>query len=64
MSSIYHNLRTERQYKAATGLNKELLEKLFVAFEKLYIPKTANPYITHTDPCFQDKREAFFCYIT
>lgn len=60
MASIYHNLRTERQYKAATGLTKEQFEKLLIEFSELYIPKTANPYISHAEPLFQDKAEALF----
>jgi hypothetical protein len=60
MASIYHNLRTDRQYKAATALNKQQFEELFTIFEKLYVPKTANPYITHLQPQLTDKREALF----
>ena len=60
MSSIYHNLRTDRQYQAATALNKEQFELLFAAFGKLYIPKTGNPYQDHKPPVLTDKREALF----
>ena len=60
MSSIYHNLRTDRQYKAATGLSKEKFDQLLIEFSKLYIPKTPNPYTSHNNPHLQEKGEALF----
>lgn len=60
MSSIYHNLRTDQQYRAATALSKEQFELLFTAFDQLYIPKTANPYSDQSLPVLTDKREALF----
>jgi len=60
MSSIYQNLRTDQQYKSSTGLSKAEFETLFSFFEKLYIPKKANPYTTDKLPVLTDKREALF----
>lgn len=60
MSSIYHNLKSDKQYKASTGLNISEFEKLFFEFNKLYIPKTGNPYLTDKLPVLTDKKEALF----
>jgi hypothetical protein len=57
MSSIYHNLHTACQYKAATGLNLQEFEALFTIFEPLYTPKTGTEYTT---PVLTNKREALF----
>lgn len=59
MSSIFSNLRTDRQYKASTGLNKTEFNALYSIFEKFYIPKTGNPYISNS-PVLTDKKEALF----
>lgn len=63
MATIYTNLLTDKQYKAATGLSKEQFEELFQTFGPLYEPKKpANPY-AKTDsrnPVLTDKREALF----
>lgn len=59
MSSIFSNLRTDRQYKASTGLNKTEFNDLYSIFEKFYIPKTGNPYISNS-PVLIDKKEALF----
>ena len=59
MASIYTNLRTERQYRASTGLSKEKFNELFEQFKRFYVPKkgnSASPY----EPLFQDAREALF----
>jgi len=58
MASIFHNLRTERQYKAATALGKDQFEALFRVFQELYIPKNGNPYLPPAP--LSDKREALF----
>jgi hypothetical protein len=60
MSSIYHNLRTDKQYKAATGLSIADFDALYERFSQLYIPKTGNPYSKKTLPLLTDKREALF----
>lgn len=48
MPSIYQNLNTDKQYKAACGLSKVEFEKLFLVFENLYFSKTRNPYLKAT----------------
>lgn len=60
MSSIYQNLRTDRQYKAATALCQSQFETLFTAFERLHIPKTADLSGNQKAPVLTDKREALF----
>lgn len=57
-SSIYHNLRTDKQYKAATKLNMNEFARLYETFEKRYIPKNRNPYLTTNLPVLTHKREA------
>jgi len=61
MSSIYHNLHTERQYKVATALSQSQLETLFAVFDKLYIRKTVD-FLSGNQkaPVLTDKREALF----
>ena len=59
MASIYTNLRTERQYRASTGLSEQTFNQLFEQFKRFYVPKkgnSASPY----EPLFQDAREALF----
>lgn len=60
MSSIYNNLRTDKQYKAAAGLSISEFDALYIDFSQLYIPKSGNPYLTHNSPVLTDKREALF----
>ena len=60
MSSIYHNLLTDKQYKAATGLNIIEFDRLYNVFHMLYLPKNGNPYLTNKSPVLTDKREALF----
>jgi hypothetical protein len=60
MSSIYQNLTTDKQYKAATGLNLTEFEQLFIVFDKLYLSKISNPYLKDKQPVLSDKREALF----
>ena len=53
MASIYTNLRTERQYRASTGLSEQTFNQLFEQFKRFYVPKkgnSASPY----EPLFQD----------
>jgi hypothetical protein len=60
MSSTSQNLRTDRQYKAATALSQLQFETLLVAFDRLYIPKTADLSGNQKPPVLTDKREALF----
>jgi hypothetical protein len=59
MASIYENLRTDRQYAAATGLNQEKFEQLALTFDKFYKPKN-NRLISGEKPLFHQSREALF----
>lgn len=59
MASIYHNVRTERQYKTSTGLSPTEFEELYDLFQSCYTPKKlliSGP----TQPILTDKREALF----
>lgn len=58
-SSIYHNARNERQYKAATGLSIAEFEALYDIFKHLYFPKKALPHMQAL-PVLTDKKEALF----
>ncbi len=57
--SIYHNARTDRQYKAATGLSQAQFEQLYPLFAPFYEPKVPPPY-AKSAPVLTDKREALF----
>jgi hypothetical protein len=57
--SIYHNARTDRQYKAATGLSQAQFEQLYQLFAPFYTPKAPLLYGTAT-PVLTNKREALF----
>lgn len=57
--SIYHNARTDRQYKAATGLSQAQFEQLYQLFAPFYAPKPPQPYVKSA-PVLTDKREALF----
>lgn len=59
-SSIYHNLNTDRQYKAATGLSIAQFNSLYLQFEPLYTPKAIPAYAAQVQPVFTNKREALF----
>jgi hypothetical protein len=65
MASIYTNLRTERQYRAATGLSEEKFNQLFEQFKHFYVPKKAIPP-AHLNPYFKmPERHSFsFSFIT
>ncbi len=60
MASIYQNLQADKQYKAACGLSLSEFESLFLIFDTLYFPKTANSYLKDKQPVLSDKREALF----
>ena len=59
-TSIYQNVRTDPQYKAATGLSRAAFEALYPWFAQYYEPKKRNPYTTSGSPVLTDKREALF----
>lgn len=60
MQSIYYNIRTERQYKASTGLSKREFEQLLVEFSVHYEPSKAeeHPYLERL--ILRDKGESLF----
>ena len=58
-ASIYHNARTERQYKAATGLSLTEFDALYTIFEHFYTPKQSAPSSAYL-PVLTDKKEALF----
>lgn len=58
MSSIYHNLKNERQFSASTGLTKVEFEELFIVFQPLYRPKGRN--VVDREAVLSDPREALF----
>jgi hypothetical protein len=60
MASIYYSLRTEKQYKASTGLKISDFNRLFLVFEKYYFPKKASPIKNTLPPLLTDKKEALF----
>lgn len=60
MGSIFSNLRTEKQYKASTGLKKEQFNHLLLVFEKYYQPKKNSPIKNTLPPVLTDKAEALF----
>lgn len=60
MKSIFLNLRTEKQYKASTGLNKKQFNELLSVFEKYYQPKKKSPIKNTLPPVLTDKSEALF----
>jgi len=59
-ASIYHNTRTDRQYKAATGLSIAQFNDLYSRFEPFYMPKDVPRYADQIQPVLTNKREALF----
>ena len=59
-SSIYHNLRHDAQYRAATGLSLAEFDALFLVFSGFYIPESPPLYEGSPLPMLTDKREALF----
>lgn len=59
MSSIYENLKNDRQYSASTGLNLAKFNELYEEFEQHFVPKKIN-VITGELPRFYEAREALF----
>ena len=60
MSSIYHNIRNSKQWKASTGMSQAQFESLYVEFEKWYPSKKVNPYNPEKNPVLSDGKEALF----
>ncbi|RYE20395.1 MAG: hypothetical protein EOP45_11135 [Sphingobacteriaceae bacterium] len=58
--SIYHNARTERHYRAATGLSPTEFDALHEVFRHFYTPKSKVPNSGSALPVLTDKREALF----
>lgn len=58
--SIYYNARTDRQYKAATGLSMAEFEALFLLFAPLYTLKSSVTVGGQKEPVFTNKKEALF----
>lgn len=59
-SSIYQNVKKERQYKAATGLSLAEFDALYLLFAPFYEPKIPSPYLPNLPVLLTDKREALF----
>lgn len=60
MSSIYSNLRTDRQYSAATGLKKSEFAAVYSIFALYYEPKKKVENSGAALPVLTDKSEALF----
>jgi hypothetical protein len=58
--SIFHNTKNDRQYKAATGLDCEQFDKLFILFDPYYTPKSPSGVAYSNAPVLTNKREALF----
>lgn len=59
-STIYLNLRTDRQYKASTSLSLVEFNQLYALFEPYYEPKKQLLHVAETPVLLADKREALF----
>lgn len=59
-STIFINLRTDRQYKASTGLSLVEFDHLYVLFDPYYVPKEQLAHLAGTPVLLSDKREALF----
>jgi hypothetical protein len=60
MASIYSNIRTDRQYSAATGYKLAEFNTLYAVFAKHYFPKRVADNYAGEHPVLTDKREALF----
>lgn len=58
--SIYHNAKTDRQYRAATGLSLVEFDILFHHFSGFYLPKSSAVVGGRKEPVLTNKREALF----
>lgn len=59
-TSIYTNVKNDRQYSASTGLKKEEFDALYKVFEKHYETKEILQIGEEKQSLFQEKREALF----
>lgn len=59
-SSIYQNVRTDRQYKAATGLSLVEFDLLYEQFKAFYVPKEQLLHLAAEPVLLANKREALF----
>lgn len=59
-STIYTNLRTDRQYRAATGVSMLEFEAIYGEFQRYYEPKQQLPHLSGKIVLLADKREALF----
>ena len=59
-SSIFHNVVTDRQYKAATGLSIAQFTQLYSQFAPFYTPKVMPRYAGQIQPVLTNKEEALF----
>lgn len=58
--SIYHNSRSDGQYRAATGLSRAEFTALYKRFAPQYVPKTPGVYPSPSPLALTDRREALF----
>jgi len=66
MATIYQNIKNDRYFKASTKLSIQEFETLYTYFEKLYLSKTSNPYLSSSQqPLFRIKKKLYslFCII-
>jgi len=61
MASIYTNLRTERQYRASTGLSEQTFNQLFEQFKSFVCLKKAIPP-AHMNPYFKMPEKHYFSF--
>lgn len=59
-STIYLNLRTDRQYKASTGLSLTEFNSLYDLFQRYYEPKQQLLHLANKPVLLADKKEALF----
>lgn len=59
-SSIFHNAKNDRHYKAATGLSLAEFNRLYLAFAPCYTPKVPSPHLPDQRLILTDQREALF----
>jgi hypothetical protein len=60
MASIFENVRTDEQYRAACGLGIDKFEELFTYFDKIYKPKPEVTYRNEKLPVLTNTKEALF----
>ena len=61
MASTYTNLRTERQYRASTGLSEQTFNQLFEQFKSFVCLKKAIPP-AHMNPYFKMPEKHYFSF--